>query len=384
MLGHDMNTVAPSNALVGGMHGPTYTDPAFQNPLVAPLQSSSMQPAYTQGWQQSFHAQNMMNLQAQSRMGMGGFGTDARFLPTGYAAAPHNPMDPDLPQGLQMTNPLSEWLEPTSASTTQPNTQPNTQPSSPNWSKKRNFDDFARDQQPRNDFMAAAQQAGFAHPSPPQSNPRRKRSVVKNEAKSSASHPHTPLSNSKPQTPLESEYPDNSESPEQDEDAEAEDEDEDGSEQPRSPSPAPWPGSRPRPPKNTKAPPPKPPRKKKVNVSASKPKKPPTSQKSSSSRVPLSIEQKKANHTNSEQRRRDATARSYAELYDLVPELEDIGKQSTMKKLEVVVAKVRQTKEAVERIRVKLGMDPKTGRPLDGAGGTIGGMPHYDGGGRRQ
>jgi hypothetical protein len=198
------------------------------------------------------------------------------------------------------------------------------------------------------------------------------------EAKVAVSQPPTPLSNSKSQTPLEPENPQISESPE-DEDAEAEDEDEDQMEQPKSPSPAPWPGSKPRPPKNTKVPPPKPPRRKKASTSASAPKtkKSLASQKIASSRTPLSIEQKKANHTNSEQRRRDATARSYAELYDLVPELEDLGKQSTMKKLEVVVAKVRNTKERVEELRAKLGMDPVTGRPLGGGAGGGSGMLLY-------
>ncbi|KIW65047.1 hypothetical protein PV04_07334 [Phialophora macrospora] len=370
LVGQDMNTVTQANVLVGGMHGAAYTDAAFQNPLIAQLQSAaSMQPAYTQGWQQTFPAQNMVNMPTQTRLGMG-FGTDTRFQSSGYAAV-HNPMDPDLPQGLQMNNPIGEWLEPTSASTTQPNTRPNTQPSSPNWPKKRNFDDFARDQQPRNGFVVPAQQAGSTQPSPPHSNPRRKRSVVKPETKAPLSQPPTPLSNSKPQTPLGTETPDVQRTPEQDEDAEAEEEDEDTMEQQRSPSPAPWPGSKPRPPRNTKAPPPKPPRKKTAGATP-KPRKAQASQKSNSTRVPLSLEQKKANHTNSEQRRRDATARSYAELYDLVPELEDLGKQSTMKKLEVVVAKVRRTKERVEELRAKLGMDPTTGRPLGGAG-----MPMY-------
>ncbi len=366
LLGHDMNTAAHPNALVHGMHGPAFADPAFQNPLVAQLQNAaSMQPAFTQGWQHSYPAQNMMHLQNQSRLGMG-FGTDSRFQPTGYAA-PHNPMDPDLPQGLHMGNPIGDWLEPTSASTTQPNTQPNTQPSSPNWTKKRNFDDFARDQQPRNGFAVPAQNAGSARPSPPHSNSRRKRSVVKTEIRTPISKPPTPLSNSKTHTPLEDEHPGVSETPEQEEDAEAEDEDEETMPRPRSASPAPWPGSRPRPPRNTKAPPPKPSRKKKAVVSTpAKSKKSQASQKIASSRAPLSHDQKKANHTNSEQRRRDATARSYAELYDLVPELDESGKQSTMKKLEVVVDKVRRTKGRVEELRAKLGMDIATGRPLGG------------------
>ena len=377
-LGHNMNTMSQANVL-GGMHGVNYADPAFHNPLIAQLQSAaSMQPAYTQGWQQSFPGQNMMNMPTQGRMGMG-FGTDSRFQPSGYSA-PHNPMDPDIPQGLQMENPIGEWFEPTSASTTQSNTQPNTQPSSPNWSKKRNFDDFTREQQPRNGYVVQAPNPAPSRPSAQHSKSYRKRSVVKMEATATISQSSTPLSNSKSQTPLETKIPQIPQSPDEDEDedAEAEDEDEDPTEPPRSP-PAPWPGSKPRPPKNTKVPPPKPPRRKKSSISTStpKPKKPQLSQKNSSTRTPLSIDQKKANHTNSEQRRRDATARSYAELYDLVPELDDIGKQSTMKKLEVVVAKVRSTKGRVEELRAKLSMDPVTGRPLGGGAGGGSGMLMY-------
>lgn len=83
-------------------------------------------------------------------------------------------------------------------------------------------------------------------------------------------------------------------------------------------------------------------------------------------RIPLTAEQKKANHTNSEQRRRDATARSYADLYDLVPEIQQMGKQSTMKKLEVVVDKVTTIKSQLEHIRSLMGRDPVTGNPIPG------------------
>ena len=70
-------------------------------------------------------------------------------------------------------------------------------------------------------------------------------------------------------------------------------------------------------------------------------------------RVTLSAQQKKANHTNSEQRRRDLTGRAYQELFDLVPQLENMGKQSTMKKLEVVVARVAHLKGIVIGLRGK-------------------------------
>ncbi|KIW83213.1 hypothetical protein Z517_02458 [Fonsecaea pedrosoi CBS 271.37] len=375
-LGHDMTTVSQTNPLVRGMHGVSYNDTTFPNPLMAQLQSAaSMQPAYTQGWQQPYPPPTAVRIPPAGRLDMS-FGSDSRFQPSGYAA-PHNPMDSDLPQGLQMNNPIGEWLEPTSGSTTQPNTQPNTQPSSPTWSKKRNFDDFIRDQ-PRNGLIASIPQASMVQPAPPQSSSRRKRSVVKSETRTSISQPPTPLSSSKPQTPLNAGNSGMGEQ-EPDTDVEAEGEDEhDTAEQSRSPSPAPWPASKARPPRNTKAPPPKPSRKKKVNASGSTPiksksKVPKVHRPSiTSTRVPLSIEQKKANHTNSEQRRRDATARAYAELYDLVPELEEMGKQSTMKKLEVVVAKVQRVKERVEELRAKLGLDSVTGRPVSGPGSGSG------------
>lgn len=94
--------------------------------------------------------------------------------------------------------------------------------------------------------------------------------------------------------------------------------------------------------------------------------------------MPLSAEQKKANHTNSEQRRRDATARAYAELYDLVPEIQEMGKQSTMKKLEIVVQKVRDIKDRLEYLRGLMGQDLGNGRMLPGQILT-GDMAHLQG-----
>lgn len=379
MMGHDMNTLTQSNSLGGGMHGPPYSDATYSNPLITQLQTAAaMQPAYTSGWQHAFAAQNIMHPQTQGQQGVT-FGTDSRFQASGYAA-PSNLMDPDIPQGLQMSNPI-DWLEPASASTTQPNTQP----SSPNWSKKRNFDEFQRDPKSRNGFVPSthSQQVGSAQPSPSHSVSRRKRgSVVKNEAGMS-SQPATPLSTSKPHTPLN---PDMSTPGDHEADAEAEEDDDATAEQTKSPSPAPWPSSKARPPRNAKPPPPpKPSRTKKASAKASTPIKPrskvqrtSSSQGTPSTRVPLTLEQKKANHTNSEQRRRDATARAYAELYDLVPELEEMGKQSTMKKLEVVVAKVQRVKQGVEELRAKLGFDPMTGRPISAPRAGSGGLLYTD------
>jgi hypothetical protein len=348
MYGH-YPPMAHNGGLPAGLHGQNFTNTAaFQNPLIAQLESAaSMQPAYTQGWQQSFGGPNSM--QRPGQLGMD-FGTDSRFQPSGYHA-PQNPMDPDLPQAYSS---IGEWLEPASASTTQPNTQP----SSPNSRKKRTYDDFRNGARAPNGVKKTV-----AQPASPQSNHRRRKSTVKAEKPSSSSRPATPLSDSKLVTPVDPKHIPVPEIEEHDEDAEAEEDEEEEPEQPRSPSPAPWPGSKPRPPRNLNAPPPKPPRKKKVVTPKAKP---------VSTRVPLSSEQKKLNHTNSEQRRRDATQRSYAELYDLVPELDAVGKQSTMKKLEIVVDKVAMTKQRVEELRAKLGLDPETGRPLGGNAGTGG------------
>ena len=344
------------NAL-DNMHGQGYGQAGFHNTLIDQLQTAaSMQPAFGPAWQhqqQAFPQPNMINPQQQGRQTVA-FGTDSRFQPSGYAA-PNNPMDPDIPQAMKM-HPM-DWFEPASASTTQPNTRPNTQPSSPVWPKKRTFDEFQQDRS-RNGIVKPT--TGTIQPTPPQSDTRRKRSSVTKREPSS--QPRTPLSKTKSQTSMTTEI---ARVDDHEEDAEAEEE------ETRSPSPAPWPANKARPPRKT-PPPPKPPRKKKGTPNTSTTVKPklkhqPSSSgsKVASSRTPLSLEQKKANHTNSEQRRRDATARSYAELYDLVPELEDIGKQSTMKKLEVVVAKVQKVKQTVEDLRLKLGLDPVSGRPMN-------------------
>lgn len=386
-----MNAVKPPNPMAGGMPGAVYGEAAFADPLIAQLQTAaSMQPAFGPGWQQPFPPNHSMAMQQlQSRQAAVSFGTDSRFQPDGYAA-PNNPLDPDIPAAMQ-THPM-DWFEPASASTTQPNTRPNTQPPSPNWSKKRTFEEFQGDQIARNGFVQSSssiQQPGFVQPSTPQSNPRRKRSTVVKQEPASApapSQPPTPFTNSKPHTPRDLGRNGPDAEPEDDRDDEEEDDDDDdtdaAAEPARSPSPAPWPSNKARPPRNANPPPPKGSRRKKASATPSgaaggskaRSKVQRTSsgsQAGASTRVPLTLEQKKANHTSSEQRRRDATARAYAELYDLVPELEGMGKQSTMKKLEVVVAKVQRVKQTVEELRARMGLDPTSGRPTgNGPSGT--------------
>ena len=294
--------------------------------------AAAVQPGYSTGWQQQqLHAQGLP-LQHPGRGPPMRFGSDSHFQPSGFTGPPL-----DIPE-TELQN--LEWLE------SQPNTQPNTQPSSPNWSKKRKLNEYHRDG--RNGFMAPNGQSVRRQQSS---------SHMKMESRGQLSMPPTPITTSKPQTPSIDEY-------DQDEDAEAEDDDDPTATNTaampsREPSPpAPWPSHKARPPKSNKPPPPpKPSRKRKKSESATTPnKKSAQKLRQQSSRVPLTHEQKKANHTNSEQRRRDATAKSYAELYDLVPEVAAMGKQSTMKKLEIVVDKVSKTIRAVEELRAKLGV----------------------------
>lgn len=50
----------------------------------------------------------------------------------------------------------------------------------------------------------------------------------------------------------------------------------------------------------------------------------------------------------------------------MVPEMNEMGKQSTMKKLEVVVDKVHNVKARLEYLRQQLGRDIVTGQLLPG------------------
>ena len=273
------------------------------------------------------------------------FGSDPNFLSNGYTA----------PDGIVNTDlsVLSYAMAPTSsASNTQPNSRPssngNTEPSSPAAAKRRKLNTFQSESlrmTPANGVKMNGP-ASSQRQAPTSSARKSRNSVVKHD------HPATPLCKTPPMH-------------EEEDDAEYDEEDPGSAAR----SPAPWPSSKERP--MYKAPPPLKPGKIRKQTKASvSPAKPPKTRRSSSgpasavSRTPLTAEQKKANHTNSEQRRRDAAARSYADLYDLVPELQDVGKQSTMKKLEVVVTKVHSVKARLEFLREQLGRDIVTGKPL--------------------
>lgn len=369
MMGQGLPVLNHANAINSGLHGPSYPN-SFPAPLLPQFQNTASIPqSHNHHWAPEYPAQNMMNLQYQPRPGAVNFGTDNRFQASGYVP-PIAPADPDM---VHPFHPM-DIFEPASGSTTQPNTQPNTQPSSPTWSKKRTFDDFHQDPHQHNGFLppSKAQLASPANSSPPKSATRPARGFqAKTEGKRS-SKPQAPSAASKSRPTLDTEPHFASIPVDQEQDAEAEDDDDATAEQARSSSPTSWPSGV-RPSRVTKPPPQaaKPARRKK-SLGTSTPIKPkPKTQRTSSvsqaaqaARTPLSLAQKKANHTSSEQRRRDATARAYAELYDLVPELEELGKQSTMKKLEVVVDKVSRVKQQVEELSARLGIDPSTGAQL--------------------
>lgn len=319
--------------------GPGYINPSYSNPIQNPFQAL-VEPQYRQQWLPGYQL-NMtapiLNGRPQVR-----FGSDDQFHASGYAA-PTNHHEPDIMANL-------DWIEAQSSATnTQPNTQPNTVPSSPVASRKR--------------------KQGDPEPFPP--------THALNSYNGLLAQPHNMMVDQlaspaatanvrKPRKP-------------------AAKEEEEESTHDINLEPGPWPASKPRPvskpsparrPSNRskrKAPPspelaPSSSRAKTTKASGkatSKTKIPlkDTKQTSRSSttpgthRQPLTQAEKKANHTNSEQRRRDATSRAYAEMYDLVPELEGMGKLSTTKKLECVVKKVRELKAGNEELERLLGED---------------------------
>jgi hypothetical protein len=319
--------------------GPGYINPPYSNPIQNPFQAL-VEPPYRQQWLPGY--QHNMTTPISNGRPQVRFGSDDQFHASGYAAPP-NHQEPDMMANLS-------WIEAQSSATnTQPNTRPNTVPSSPIMSRKR--------------------KQGDPEPFPP--------TQALNSYNGLLAQPHSMMADQlvspaattnarKPRKP------------------DVKEEDEGDSTHDTNMEPALWPGSKPHPvskppparrPSNRskrKAPPspepaPSSSRAKTTKASGkatSKTKIPlkgtkqmPRSSTAATHRQPLTQAEKKANHTNSEQRRRDATSRAYAEMYDLVPELEIMGKLSTTKKLECVVKKVRELKAGNEELERLLGED---------------------------
>ena len=317
--------------------GSGYMNQSYSNPAQSQFQPV-VDPQYHNRWLPGYHS-NMTPPIANGRPQVR-FGSDDQFHASGYAA-PLNHQEPDMMRNL-------DWIEAQSSATnTQPNTQPNTEPSSPVSSRKRKFGDAESflpvDSLNNYSSLVAAPHSMVvekpAGPAMKATTRKRRKSDIKEDASSLLPDPEPgPPPNSKPR-PVSKLPPPKRPS--------------NRSKRKTRPSPEPVASSsRSRTSKTS-------------GKSQTKPKTPSKGAKQSSrssttpgsQRQPLTQAEKKANHTNSEQRRRDATSRAYAEMYDLVPELGSMGKLSTTKKLECVVKKVRELKTGNEELERLLGED---------------------------
>jgi hypothetical protein len=313
--------------------GPGYINPSYGNPMQHHFQPL-LEPQYHQRWLPGYPT-NMTPPITNGRPPVR-FGSDDQFHASGYAAPPSH-QEPDMVASLG-------WIEAQSSATnTQPNTQPNTEPSSPIVSRKRKHGEaelFPPTQplnhynglpaQPRNLIV---EQHATLETTTTIRKPRKPDAKVEDSTPAVAPEPG-PWTDSKPppvSKPTPAKRPSNR------------------SKRKAPPSPVPElaSSSRSKTSKNSG----------KANSKTKTPSKgiKQSSRSSGGHRQPLTQAEKKANHTNSEQRRRDATSRAYAEMYDLVPELDSMGKLSTTKKLECVVKKVQELKVGNEELEQLLG-----------------------------
>lgn len=303
--GHAMQQ--PSYTNNGHLMSPT--NAVFAGPQ---LQQHSIQPQFANNWQHNYQIPVSTRVEMQ-------FGSDPHFLNNGYAA-PDGAVEQDLTVLTHAMQPMS------SGSNTQPHSAAgsnvNTEPSSPTLPKKRKANTFEQEE------LRMTSVNGNVKPNGLSNSRKGRKSFVENQ-------PPTPIS--KPSTAYEED-----EDPYENGDAEF-DQDEDV-ENPDSPA-----GRSSKNRKSFSTPKPTKSRKK-----AAQSHQKPLRRESAgpiAPRTPLTVEQKKANHTNSEQRRRDATSKAFADLYDLVPETEDGGKNSTMKKMGLVVEKVHAVSARLEYLR---------------------------------
>ena len=343
MMGQNMSMLSHEGTFDHGLESgiPSYMDPSFEHgQLHSQFQDMQAPPQLHQSYSQQYEP-GMMQPFVNGRPAVR-WGSDGHFQQSGYDAPLHQ-QEPDMINNL-------DWIEPqSSANNTAPNSRPITQPSSPNMSRKRKFaDELFPPRSTANTYdhgavTGSVNSAGISKTGTSKAVvTKRKKSTVKEEEAASQT----------------------------------------------STSPAPWPSNKARP--VSKPPVPKKTSnrgKRKVeegtpdnvqgSASASKTapklsskskatKKTPTKSAARSlarssttpatGRTPLTSDQKKANHTNSEQRRRDQTGQAYARMYDLVPQLAETGKMSTTRKLEVVVNKLRDLQDGNAQLRANLGL----------------------------
>jgi Helix-loop-helix DNA-binding domain len=305
--------------------------PSFQNPHHShdffDQLTNSMSNTYPVAWPQTLPSSN---INPSGPRPLVRFGSDSHFGPSGYVP-PLGSAELGEQNGMQRF----EWLE-GDAQSTAPNTQPNTEPSSPVWTRKRKAEvDLSAGADHTNGLIRHAElveEKGMDVEADKTPARKRRKSTLKPESDISLTTPRPQPSSvisTKPSIRGKRKSLPSTSSPAQ-------------------------------PFSTTKATP---------CPSAAKPKRPPAITSASGSgsvaggsggvRVPLTSDQKRANHTNSEQRRRDQAQRAFARLFDLVPELEQDGKLSQMKKLERVVRKIRELEEGNQECRRRIAVVEK-------------------------
>jgi Helix-loop-helix DNA-binding domain len=288
--------------------------------------ATSMSNTYPVLWPHTLPSNNIHSLTPRPLVR---FGSDSHFGPSGYVPPPGSN---DVSEQTEMQR--FDWLE-ADAQSTAPNTQPSTEPSSPVWTRKRKAEaeQITRANHSNGLVQETEPAEGEIEAEAVLKSPRKRRKLTlgndgapnfpPTQPPLSATATTTNTTTTKPSTrskrkslptTINSTSPSHSFS--------------------------------------------NPPTKRRLTTTGStstsstlhRPKRPPpppatTSADSNSHsgvRVPLTSDQKRANHTNSEQRRRDQAQKAFARLFDLVPELEQEGKLSQMKKLERVVGKIRE------------------------------------------
>ncbi len=302
--------------------------------LFDPL-ATSMPSTYPVSWPHNLASNN---INSSGPRPLVRYGTDAHFGPSGYIP-PLDSTELAEQNGLQRF----EWLE-GDAQSSAPPTQPSTEPSSPVYTRKRKVevDQPARPSRSNglSEHTEPAEQEDMEVEKATAS-PRKKRKVTLK------SEPHPPFRPSQFQSSLATSNIKHTARGKR-------------KSLPAAPSISPA-----RPLSATTKPLPSPTT---PNTNTNKPKRPPAISSLSGSgsaggvRVPLTSDQKRANHTNSEQRRRDQAQKAFAKLFDLVPELEQGGKLSQMKKLERVVRKLSELEEGNRECRRRIAVMEKDGR----------------------
>lgn len=299
--------------------------------------ATSMSITYPGTWPHTLPSHNIQSLGPRPLVR---FGSDSHFGPSGYVPPPGSNEITDQNEMQRF-----DWLE-ADAQSSAPNTQPNTEPSSPVWTRKRKAEAGQSSRANHSNGLVQdtepAEQEGIEVEAVTTSPRKRRKVTLRTEPAptfpSSKAHPSsTTITTTKPSTRGKRKSLPATVT----------------SISPAESFPTPTTKRHPTISSSTSTP--------------NKPRRPPPIPSISGSagsvgnsgggggvRVPLTSDQKRANHTNSEQRRRDQAQKAFAQLFDLVPELELEGKLSQMKKLEKVVRKIRELEQGNRECRRRI------------------------------